>query len=244
MPLLKSDLINGAYSQLRISGLTVSPSPANNATAISRLESMMHEWRGIGYDIGYNFTETPNTGDDANVDLKFQFAVETSLAIRLCPDFGKDIPQALLLNNSKALSSMANMVAIRKQTGYPSRMPVGKGNNVGIANFGNYFVKTSEAPVSAQTITIQAGDIESYNDDFRSYLIDAETISSYVITVDSGLTVLSDSLNTAEDRVVYSIEADDVTENTYAKLEVEITTSDGRVKKRYHDFQINKEDVG
>jgi len=86
---LKSDIINGAYSLMRISGITVTPSTDENTLALSRLEAMAEEWKRKNIAVDYNFEATPLIGSVAGIALKYKYAFETNLAVRLISDFGK-----------------------------------------------------------------------------------------------------------------------------------------------------------
>jgi hypothetical protein len=68
---LKSDLINGAYSKLRISGLTVDPTPENNDLAIGVLESMVHEYKVRGACMSYNFEDEPDTSSKSGLEPEY-----------------------------------------------------------------------------------------------------------------------------------------------------------------------------
>jgi len=55
----KIKLIQSMYSQMRISGLTVNPTPEDIEVALYRLEDMMAEFHGRTLDFGYLFEEHP-----------------------------------------------------------------------------------------------------------------------------------------------------------------------------------------
>ena len=52
----KSDLVMGAYDEMRISGLTVKPSSEDIVLAIKRLDNMMADWQNKGLCLEYNKT--------------------------------------------------------------------------------------------------------------------------------------------------------------------------------------------
>jgi hypothetical protein len=70
----KADLINGAYSLMRISGLTVDPSGADLTLALTRLENMAAEFEGRNIITDYNFEQNPQTGSKHNLERKFWYA--------------------------------------------------------------------------------------------------------------------------------------------------------------------------
>ncbi len=188
----KVELINSAYSQLRISGLTINPTPEDTETALWRLEDMMAEYWGRTLNFNYNFEEEPTATAASGVDRVHHRMIASNLAVTLCPDFGKDVP-IKLDSIARASFSASSAVLARervRQVAYPSRMPVGSGNR----QFGNRFRKffpSSTPPItSAGNEKMLCGDINDYQSSFASYLMD-ETIDSYVIEVGAGLSLVT-----------------------------------------------------
>ena len=85
----KGEVINDAYSQMRISGLTVTPSPELQSKALSRLEAFMGELEINNVCLEYNFTQVPDPSDETGVIQPFFLMMSTNLAVRLVPDFNK-----------------------------------------------------------------------------------------------------------------------------------------------------------
>lgn len=128
MAIKKIDIINGAYSQLRVSGLTVQATPEDVQLALDRLEDMASEWRSRNVDVGYYFEDEPDPDSIFGADRAYKQAFETNLAISLIPDFNKTVPQALAAKASATYSAMSSAVAQVCEVPYPSRMPRGSGN--------------------------------------------------------------------------------------------------------------------
>ena len=124
----KIDVINGAYSQLRISGLTVQATPEDVMVALDRLEDMASEWASRNVNVGYYFEDEPDPDSIFGVERAYKQAFETNLAINLIPDFNKTVPQALAARASATYSTMSSSVAHVCEVPYPSRMPRGSGN--------------------------------------------------------------------------------------------------------------------
>ena len=57
----KIELINQAYSLIRISGITLDPSGEDISLALDRLETMAAEFYGRNIKTDYNFEEKPTT---------------------------------------------------------------------------------------------------------------------------------------------------------------------------------------
>lgn len=235
---LKSETINDAFSQLRISGLTVIASPANNATALRRLESMADELEGRNMCMGYNFEEVPDPNSQMGVARKFEYMFSTNLALRLAVDFGKAIPQSLSALASSSMSSASSAVAAKniRQVQPSRRSPIGSGNHRN-TRYRRFHHPDPLPPNQCATNELFIDNTQDYVEDFDVYLGE-ETISSYVITADSGLTIVSDS-NT-DTAVSYRITAaDNSTQGIWQQVKIVITTSSGRVETRLIDFEIS-----
>lgn len=237
----KADLINGAYSQLRISGITVQPTPEDNTLALNRLENMMAEFSDPGRNIcvGYAFEDDPDLNTLHNVERQYWYALECNLAMRLVPDFGKTPSQALIAFQQSGYSFLSASTAPRRQTQYPSRMPRGSGNTLRYDRYRRYNTPQAEIPLTCASITMAVDDVDDFVEHFDSYLKDAETVSSHTIEADTGLTVVSESLTSPD--VDYRIKAvGNSGERSDSLLQVRIvaTTSLGRIETRLINFQV------
>lgn len=235
---LKVDIILGAYSQLRISGITRDPSPEDLETALCRLENMAAEWDSRTISVGYNFEDEPDPNSNAGIIRGFRHAFETNLAARLIPDFNKQVPGYLLGQANQSLSNLSSRAAADRLRGvqYPSRQPTGSGNE-SAWRWSRFFHKHEQAPQSSSTLSLYIGDVMDLREHFGSLLRDTEDLSSYTVTAESGVRVVSDSLSSPD--VVYRVEAEGSSGSTSAVSEVTVvaTTDTGRVftKKRYFE---------
>jgi len=168
----KIDLVNDAYAQLRISGLTVVPGASENVLALNRLENMMAEFLAAGIAVDYVEEDVPVATTEHKVNRKYWQAIAVNLAFRLCLDFGKQ-PTPLLLSLQRGgysflLSSTANNVV----TQYPSRFPTGSGNYNILG--GIYFSPSSAAATAAAAATTSKCGITTLNltDDYQLALTD------------------------------------------------------------------------
>ena len=236
---LKVDLINGAYSQLRISGLTVIPSENDNVLALRRLEGMMNEFSKRNICVGYNFEDAPDINSTCGVDSAYWFAIECILAGRLLADFGKgkEPDPVLLLNARAGMSFLYSSTATPVQTQYPSRQSIGAGNTLRFGRTKKFYTPVDEAPPTCATNNMIVGDIDNFIEHFDSYLIDTEVISAYTITSDTGLTIVSDS-NTDTD-VNYQVSAVGPAK-ALLQVKIVVTTDSGRITTRLIDFSLTK----
>ena len=235
----KAELINGAYSLLRISGITVDPSAEDNSLELERLEDMAEEFDGRNIQTDYNFEETPLVNSIHNLPRKFWFAYKSNLAVRLAPDFGKEAPPLLVSQQRAGFSFLSSFTAPLKETRYPNRMPMGARNSLRTQSWRRYYNESAEAPLGKGTITMFIDDIRDFMESWVAYLDSGETIASYTIEADTGLTINSDSNTTTA--VTYNITATGLsTESSVDLLQVKIiiTTSAGRVDTRLINFQL------
>ena len=234
---LKVDIINGAYSQLRISGITVDPSPEDLVLALRRLEGMANELYGRNICTGYYLEETPNINSPSGLDKKYWYSFECILAMRLLSDFGKGMqPDPMLAKNASGqMSFLYASTANPRQIQYPSRQSIGAGNFIGPRS--DFFTPVAEAPNTCLTKRMTVGNIEDFIEHFNSYLVNPEAIASYTIEADTGLTIVSDS-DTSPD-IFYQIQAvGGTSSDALLRVKIVATTDTGRVTTRVINFEL------
>jgi len=237
----KNDIILGAFSQLRISGITRQPTPEDLELALIRLEDMAAQFNTT-MPVGFNFEDVPDPNSDAGIPRALKIAFETGLAIRLIPDYNKEVPQALALISSGALSHMASLSAMQRIQGvqYPSRMPIGSGNDRysrWARFYGSYSI--GALPINSSNVSMFIGDKNTFSEKFDAYLKDGETIVSFSIVADSGLT-LSDQSNT-DTEVLYTVLAGTPSSsdtNNVLQITIIATTSLGRIETRRNFIEV------
>lgn len=232
----KIDRINAAYSQLRISGLTVNPSPEDISVALNRLEDMMAELednRNLFFN--YNFEETPDPASVTNVKRSFNQMIATNLAIRLIPDFNKDPSPALIAQATQSLSSASGVLAANRmrEVQYPDRQPRGSGN-ARRNRWTRFYPSEVRAKNIPSTNYMQLNDVNDFVESFSAYLDSGETISSFTITGSDGVTVQSSA--NSDPNINYRVKA--ITDNSWETVTIVITTSSTRIETRIINFQI------
>lgn len=234
----KGDIINQAYSKLRISGKTKIPDPSDIELAIGELEMIANEIESRNMCTGFNFEEEPDPASKHGLDRKYVAHYAAILAARLMPDFGKgSAPDPLMIQRaSVAWSSIASLAFQLKLSQYPSRMPIGSGNRRCYFEYSDFYVPEATPPTSCESKYMVVGEIDDFTENFDSYLGDGEDIASYTITADTGLTIVSDSLSTPV--ISYRIQADSAV--TLATVVIVVTTSTGRVKSRTINFSVTE----
>jgi hypothetical protein len=235
----KAQIINDAYSQLRISGITVIPNANEIELALQRLEDMMHEFSGRNICIGYNFEESPDPNTDTWVKPQFNQCLKSNLAIRLVPDYDKNVPAILMAQAKQSLSAASAAVAgdyIREVQ--PSvRMPRGSGNTIRYNRWRRFNTPENLPPNECATKRITEGDINDYREDFTIYL-EGEDIIAYEITSDSAIEIQSSSNETPS--IKYRVKTGkNAADGVWQQVKIELWTDTGRFTTRIIDFEIS-----
>lgn len=236
----KADRINSAYSKLRISGLTVDPSPEDLSLALMTFENMMSELEmGRNICMDFNFEVDPDPNSITNVRQMYWNMIDCNLAVRLVPDFNKEIPPILLSQASQSLSTASSISAAEnvRMLRAPDRMPIGSGTDLRFNKYQRFNRTAKIPPQDCATNKIIIDNINDYTESFRAYLGD-ETIASFTIEADDGLTLVSSSND--DPLISYRIRADDntVSSGTWQQVKIIVTTSTGRIETRFINFGV------
>lgn len=237
----KVDVIKDAYSKIRISGLTVNPTPEDLELALKRLENMMATWFARNIVVNYQFEENPDPNSQNGVIRSFQDAMSSNLAIKLIADFNKEAPQTLFAQASSGLETVSGVVAMDRlnKVQYPTRQPRGSGGTLRYNRWARFYRQFNAGINNPAQVTMFIGDINDFTEHFEAYLKEAETIASYSIVTDPALILVSDSND--DENVYYRIEASQPTgdNQTLSQLvTIIVTTSTGRVETRQIAFQL------
>ena len=231
----KIDLINDGYSAMKISGLTVDPTPEDINIALMRLEGMAAEYEASEMCTGYIFTNEPDPNDYSGVPEKYRQAFAATLALRLAPDFGKEVPQSLYMTATGALSTLSSLAGVIPTNQYPARQPVGSGNSYKGNRWRRYFTPVVEAPNDCATNQMTIGEVNDFTDSWDEYIDfdSGETIDSYTTVVTPGITMSNDVLSSPD--ITYRVTAVTAGVNS---IKFTVTTSAGRVDVRYVNFEV------
>jgi len=234
---LKVELINAAFSRCRISGLTSLPTPGDQALALRRMENMAAAWEASNICTGYNFEDEPDLNSLHNVERKFWDAFESSLAMRILSDFGKQPAPTLVKDAKGAFAVMLSNTAITDQVPYPTRQPVGSGNSLRTNRFQRYYRGSVQAQNDCNTKRMTVGDIDIFTEHFDEYLRDLETVASFTIKSDKPSNLVISSSSLADADVTYTVDAQAA--GTY-QVTIVATTSLGRVTTRAIPFDLSE----
>lgn len=235
MSLTKVEQVLGAYSAMRISGLTSAPSPGEIEDGLSELENMMNEFQSRNICSTYIFEDVPDPNTDSGIEAAYNNATQKCLAVRLAPYFGKEAPQTIqrqatqALSNWSARSGKANMIIP------PNRQARGSGNNFRFPNWVRFYRQGENAPISCSTFQLKVNAINFFDYSFATYLEEDETIVSFTTDVGSSLNLI----NITQNVDVFTMEVKGVTAG-YDTITITITTSLGRAEPQLINFNITK----
>lgn len=128
----KGRLIDQAFAELALAGYTFDLDPEERLLALERQEAMLGVWEGKGVRVGYAFASTTITADDFDADSGLPAManepVYMGLAVRLCPAFGKQVPEHTKALAADGYAMLLWAAAQPPQQQLPNTLPRGAGN--------------------------------------------------------------------------------------------------------------------
>lgn len=198
----KGEIVNYAYSLLKINGLTTDPNPRMITLAVQTMDIMVSSWKNKGLCLGYS--SSAGFGDvqpsqDTGLSDSDNYAVALKLAASLATHFGKALPQSLLGEAKAAFDGLFSPEAPLRQNS--PFIPRGVGNTNDYYRPRYFSVGSIEdSDCSVQDIKLDV--IDNYISSWDDTLDETTTISSFTITASDGLEV-SDSAIQGNDREVF-----------------------------------------
>lgn len=241
MAITKGSIVDEAFEEIRISGLTIQASPNEIERGLNKLESMAAEWEARNICAGYNFTEQPDPDDVANIQLSAKQAFVTNLATRMITSFGKEMPNVLAVQAMQSLSGLSSALAMVRNVQAPNRMPRGSGNTLRYNRWQAYNQPAILAPLNCTTETLIIGNVNDFFIDWTQYLGDVEDLASFTLSSSAGVEMLSQSLSTP--RVNYrakGVESNNDSIESFATVSITVTTTDGRIDTKVMNFKLTK----
>lgn len=218
----KIELLDRAYSKLRISGITVDPTPGDVEIALDEMECMLAEWDLVNVCLGYQFEDEPEPNSESGLQRGYENAVQVNLAIRMAPEFAKQIPAELMMQASQSYSKISSAVAVVKETPYPQRQPVGEANTLRFNRWRRFYGIDSSAPNDCSTEIMANGDIVDGQVNYLDYLVDGDAIDTFTMTPSNGLTI--EHSEASDDTITFRVLA---TSAGTQSIKVNITTVNG-----------------
>ena len=238
----KNELVLDAYEELRISGLTVTPSPSEITSAIRRMDNMILNWQNKGICLSYNKSagySSINPLQDSGIVDTNAYAIVMNLAKTLAPAYGKTAANETMSGAKDAYEGLfSRELTMREQTPY---LPTGGGESFFFGNrisgycFNYFQTFDKNAPDYCTTKDIFTGQIEFYRVDFNHYLnrVEGDTIASFTVDDGEGVTILESS--TIDGFIDLKAEGGKV---GFSPVLITITTTSGRVLPENVNFDV------
>ena len=136
----KIDIIIEAFQKLRISGLTVDPTPEDVVAALRRMTGV---FASLPWNVGYIYpgsigADDPN--DDSGITVDLFDPLSSILAGAIAGDFGKQF-NPIEVNDAKKV--LARKLADVAGSNYPTTLPTGTANEY-CGSRGDYFYDGSQ----------------------------------------------------------------------------------------------------
>jgi hypothetical protein len=187
----KIQIVNGAYSVMRISGLTVSPSPEDSALGVQVLDDLMAEL-SVELDTGYiqpiNYGES-DANDDSGLTAETVGPVKKMLARELLANFGKPITNELNLIYNDGLRKLEQLLVNVLPSQNPATLPIGSGNEYDYRS--NKFYSEPNNDDGAQNY--YKDEVFQLPIDWSSWLAGVSALTNITYKADSGLNLTEES---------------------------------------------------
>lgn len=90
------------------------------------------------------FAPVGAVGDNVRIPRYAEAGVIDALAVLLCPEYGKPVPQSLIISAKATWKNLlTNAIQFRNST-YPSTLPIGSGNEPGLLEEEHFYEGTEE----------------------------------------------------------------------------------------------------
>lgn len=180
------------------------------------------------------YVNVVNPSDVVTIDDSAIDGVIFGLALRLAPQYDIQPSPDLRTNARDALRTLRKLTADNKPTQMPSTMPIGSGNEDWFTGrTDQHFYNPVLIPAGAQSL--KTGEIDSFSVDFTNYLLEGATITSFTVTANDRLSILSSA--ELDGVITFSAEGLQI---GYGKVCVDVDTSTGRTNPEQVDFEVTK----
>ena len=197
MIVTKGDLVNGTYSLMRISGLTVDATPEDTSLALQVADDYAEELNGSGLDVGWQYPATygaSEPSDNSGVTTQIAGPFKKLLMRELVLAFGRETTQTLEMIANKGMRALENIVVSVPVAHNPPTLPFGSGNEWDYNDRKFY----SEPPINNGAYYGFKGDIYNYTEDFSQWLVDEELVTVTWEVGSTGITIASETFTETE----------------------------------------------
>ena len=205
----KGDVANQAFEELRISGLTVDPTPEDMSLAVRRLDAIVNGWKNYNICLGYNESADPigiDPGQEAGTSDNDFYALVLNLAKSLAPAFGKTPAAETLVQAKIAYEGLFSLTPVQREgtpyqpmgSGSRSRFWYG-GTRLCIPNYQQYI---ENSPTDCEAISLKTGQTKIFELDYSDLVPDGATLSSFESSATGSVSI--DSIS--ETDAVFTVE--------------------------------------
>ena len=197
MIVTKGDLVNGTYSLMRISGLTVNASPEDVVLSLQVADDYAEELKGNGLDLQWQAPAEYGNSDPAdNSGLTPQMAgpFKKLLMSEIVLAFGREITPTLDRIASNGMRALENIVVSVPTANNPGTLPFGSGNEWDYNDRKFY----SEPAVNNNAYYGIEGDVYNYTEDFAQWLINEELVTVTWDIGGSGMSIANETFTETE----------------------------------------------
>jgi hypothetical protein len=237
--ILKVDIVLAAYEELRISGLTSNPTPKEIESAVRRLDNMMLGWKNKNLCLSYIRSESYSDIDpnqDSGINDVDMFAIVANLAKNLCAMFGKACHPQTMMDAKEGYDNLFSAVAPERESDpYQS---LGSGRPFGNTYAWRHKFQSNDknAPDDCETFNLLVGQTDYYSVDFNRYLLDGNTINSFIVEDGEGVSVT----DSAESNGFINLEVKGLIAG-FAPIKITVTsTPSGRVIPYTVNFNVTE----
>lgn len=127
----KRQLVNQAFDIIGMSSYAYDLQPEQLQSAMRQLDAMMATWYNRGVQLGYPIPTSPEDADldtESNVPDRANEAIYTNLAIRIAPNYGKQVMRELKQAAFYAYQGVLSIASLPNEMQYPETLPKGSGN--------------------------------------------------------------------------------------------------------------------
>ena len=121
-----TEVIHDALQEILVQADEQEYQPAEYQSGMRGLNDMLSEWDALGYSLG--FTLLVNITDTVTVPAGVIGAVKTNLAMRLAPQFDKQVTQGLAMRAKDGMQAVMNIAVVVLPTQLPDTLNIGSGN--------------------------------------------------------------------------------------------------------------------
>lgn len=127
----KLQFVTQAFEAVGLASYVYDLQPEQLQSAVRQLDSMMMGWYNKGIQLAYPITSSPEDSDldtETNVPDRANEAIITNLALRIAPNYGKQVSPELKQNAYNAYQGLLCISTKPEEMQLPQTMPRGAGN--------------------------------------------------------------------------------------------------------------------